>query len=244
MDEKYIVGRNPVFEILDSNRKIHRMWISEGELKGSINKIIEIAESRNIEIFRENRRKLDDLANGKVHQGVVAEVEPFKYSTIKEIVDLARDKNESPFVIILDELQDPHNLGAIIRSAEGAGAHGVIIPERRSVGVTSTVYSASAGAVEHFKIARVTNINQAIKQLKEEGLWIYGADMGGEKYYNTDMKGAVGLVIGNEGKGISRLVKENCDFIVSIPMAGRMESLNASNAASILMYEVVRQNDG
>lgn len=244
MDERYIIGRNPVFEILDNKREIYKMWILEGKLKGSINKIIEIAEKRNIEILRVNRRRLDELSGGKVHQGVIAEVEPFKYSTIKELIELARDKNESPFIIILDELQDPHNLGAIIRTAEGAGAHGVVIQERRAAGMTSTVYSASAGAAEHMKVARVTNINRAIEELKEEGLWIYGADMDGDKYYNTDMKGSVGLVIGNEGKGISRLVKENCDFLVNIPMSGKIESLNASNAASILMYEVVRQNDG
>jgi len=189
-----------------------------------------------------DRNKLDSMSEGNAHQGVVALVTGFEYSTINDILQRAKDLNESPFVIILDGIEDTHNLGAIVRTAECAGVHGVIIPKRRSAMVNQTVYKASAGAVEHMLIANVTNITNCIEELKDNGLWIYGADMDGKDYYyNTKLEGSIGLVIGNEGKGISRLVKEKCDVIVKIPMLGKISSLNASNAAAILIYEVVRQ---
>lgn len=244
MDIQYITGRNPVIEVLKNREDVEKVLVLKGELKGSINKIVGIAKDRGIIIQEVNQRFLDDISDGGVHQGVAAVISPFKYSSIDEILDYARSRDEDPFVLILDEIEDPHNLGAIARTAECAGVHGIIIPERRSASVNQTVYSSSAGAVEYMKIAKVTNISQSLKKLKEEGLWIYGADMDGESYYRSNLTGSIGLVIGNEGKGISRLVKENCDVILSIPMLGKISSLNASNAASILMYEVVRQNNG
>lgn len=244
MDIQYITGRNPVIEVLKNREDVEKVLVLKGELKGSINKIVGIAKDRGTIIQEVNQRFLDDISDGGVHQGVAAVISPFKYSSIDEILDYARSREEDPFVLILDEIEDPHNLGAIARTAECAGVHGIIIPERRSASVNQTVYSSSAGAVEYMKIAKVTNISQSLKKLKEEGLWIYGADMDGESYYRSNLTGSIGLVIGNEGKGISRLVKENCDVILSIPMLGKISSLNASNAASILMYEVVRQNNG
>lgn len=244
MELNYIIGRNPVIEVLKSDKEIEKLLVLRGNLKGSINKIIGIAKDRNIIIQEVNQNKLDEIADGGVHQGVAAVISPFEYSTIGDIIQYAREKGESPFVVILDELEDPHNLGAIVRTAEGAGVHGIIIPERRSASVNQVVYSSSAGAIEHMRVAKVTNINRTIEYLKEEGLWIYGADMSGEDYYKSNLKGSVALVIGNEGKGISRLVKENCDVLIKIPMLGQVSSLNASNAASVLMYEVVRQNNG
>lgn len=245
MDEQYIAGRNPVLEILKSDRKIDKLYIQKGELQGSINKIIGMAKDKNIHIQEVDRKRLEQLAEGNIHQGVVAVVGAYEYATIEDILEKARGKNQPPFVIILDEIEDPHNLGAIIRTAECAGAHGVIIPKRRSALINQTVYRSSAGAVEHTLVARVNNLNNTIKELKGKGLWVYGADINGENFhFNTPFEGAVALVIGNEGKGLSRLVKENCDVIVKIPMLGRISSLNASNAAAILIYEVVRQNHG
>ncbi len=244
MSNQYVIGRNPVIEVLKSDKEIEKIYLLKGNLKGSVNKIIGMAKDKGIVIQQVNQQKLDQIAEGGVHQGVAAQVTAFKYSTIDEILDLAREKEEDPFLIILDEIEDPHNLGSIIRTAECAGAHGIIIPERRSASVNQTVYSSSAGAVEYMKVAKVTNISQALARLKEDGLWIYGADMDGELHYRTNLTGPIGLVIGNEGKGISRLVKENCDLLVKIPMYGSINSLNAANAASILMYEVVRQKNG
>ncbi len=245
MEDEYIVGRNPVIEILKTNRKIEKLYILKGELKGSINKIMGIAKEKNIVVQYVNKNKLDKLSNGGVHQGVVALVSPYEYSSIDEIFNRAKELKEDPFVVLLDEIEDPHNLGSIVRSAECAGVHGIIIPKRRSATVNHTVVKTSAGATEHIHISKVTNMTDTIKELKERGLWIYGADMLGENYYfNTDMKGPLGLVIGNEGKGISRLVKDNCDFLVRIPTLGNISSLNASNAASIILYEIVRQRHG
>lgn len=244
MEDTYIIGRNSVMEILRSDREVDRIYIQRGNLKGSINKIIGMAKSKNIMIQEVDRNRLDQIADGGVHQGVAALVEPFKYSTIDEILNLAEKNNQNPLVIILDGIEDPHNLGAIIRTAECAGVHGIIIPERRSAQVNQTVSKSSAGAIEHMKVARVVNISDTIDYLKEKGLWIYGADADGDEYFNTELSGNIGLVIGNEGKGISRLVKEKCDFIVKIPMFGNISSLNASNAASILIYDIVRQNYG
>ncbi len=244
MEMQYIIGRNPVIEVLKNRDDIEKLLVLRGDLKGSINKIIAIAREKNILIQEVNQKTLDEIGGGAPHQGVAAVISPYKYTSVEDILAYAREREEAPFVIILDELEDPHNLGAIARTAECAGAHGIIIPERRSASVNHTVYSSSAGAVEYIKIAKVTNITNTIKYLKDEGLWIYGADMDGETYYKANLTGSVGLVIGNEGKGISRLVRENCDVILSIPMKGKISSLNASNAASILMYEVFRQNNG
>ncbi|WP_353094262.1 23S rRNA (guanosine(2251)-2'-O)-methyltransferase RlmB [Tissierella praeacuta] len=245
MDFQYVVGRNPVLEILKTDREIEKLYILKGELQGSINKIIGIAKDRNIVIQQVDKNKLDSLSEGNAHQGVVALVTSYTYSSIEDILNRAKERNQPPFIVILDGLEDPHNLGSIIRTAECAGVHGVIIPKRRSAQINQTVYKSSAGAVEHMLVAKVNNIVNTIEELKDKGLWVYGADMNGEDYYfNTSLEGAIALVIGNEGKGLSRLVKEKCDVLVKIPMLGQISSLNASNAASILIYEVVRQSHG
>lgn len=242
MSKQNISGRNPVLEILKSDKEIEKLYVLKGDLQGSIKKILGIAKDKGIVIQQVDRNKLESLSEGESHQGVVAIVSEYEYRQVDEMIELAKEKGEDPFIILLDEIEDPHNLGSIIRSAECAGAHGIIIPKRRSASVNSTVYKSSAGAVEHMLVAKVTNISNTIEDLKEKGLWIYGADMEGADYhFNTNLKGAIGLVVGNEGKGISRLVKEKCDVIVKIPLMGKISSLNASNAASILMYEVVRQ---
>ncbi len=245
MKQEYIVGRNPVLEVLKAEKEIDKIYVSKGELKGSIKKIISIAKDKNIVIQYVDKKKLDQIAPGVNHQGVAALVTPYDYYSIDDILDKAKESKKPPFIIILDGIEDPHNLGAIIRTAECAGVHGIIIPKRRAAHVTETVYKSSAGAVEHMLIAKVSNIPSTIDRLKDDGLWIYGADANGENYYfDTELKGPVALVIGSEGKGISKLVKEKCDFLVKIPMYGKISSLNASNAASILIYEVVRQNYG
>lgn len=243
MKEMYVSGRNPVMELLKSDKQVDKLYVLKGDLKGSINKIMGKAKDMGIVIQQVDKNKLDSMAEGNAHQGVVALVTGFEYSEVKDIIELAKSRNESPFVVILDGIEDTHNLGAIIRTAESAGVHGVIIPKRRAAMVNQTVYKASAGAVEYMKVAHVTNIVQAMEELKDQGLWIYGADMDSDsEYFNTELKGAIGLVIGSEGKGLSRLVKEKCDVLVKIPMTGKIGSLNASNAASILIYEVVRQS--
>ncbi len=230
-------------ELLKSDKQVDKLYVLKGELKGSINKIMGKAKDMGIVIQQVDKNKLDSMAEGNAHQGVVALVTGYEYSEVADMLQLAKTRNESPFILILDGIEDTHNLGAIIRTAECAGVHGVVIPKRRAAMVNQTVYKSSAGAVEHMKVAQVGNITQTIEDLKKEGLWIYGADMDGEKeYFRTDLKGAIALVIGNEGKGLSRLVKEKCDVLVSIPMTGKVGSLNASNAASILIYEVVRQS--
>ena len=243
MDEIYVVGRNPVLELLKTNKEIDKIYILKGDLQGSIKKIVGMAKDRKIIIQEVDKNKLDLMAGNNAHQGVAALVTGFKYSTIDDILNKAKNKGESPFVIILDGIEDPHNLGAIIRTAECAGVHGIIIPKRRAARVNQTVYKSSAGAVEHVLIADVVNISDTITRLKKEGLWIYGADMDGQSYhFHTSLDGPIALVIGNEGKGISRIVKEKCDVLVKIPMVGKISSLNASAAAAILIYEVVRQN--
>ncbi|MDO5707128.1 MAG: 23S rRNA (guanosine(2251)-2'-O)-methyltransferase RlmB [Andreesenia angusta] len=240
--EDIVFGRNPVMELLKSqNRTIQRLSISKGENKGSINKIIGIANDRGIRIEYIDKKNLDRVADGGNHQGVVAYVTSYIYKDIEDIFEEAQKKEEAPFILILDNLEDIHNFGAIIRTAEAAGVHGIIIPERRSVSVNSSVAKASAGAVEFVNIVKVKNLNDTIRELKSRGLWIYGADMNGEYYSKADLKGAIGLVIGNEGKGMSRLVKENCDMMLKIPMKGKINSLNASVASGILIYEIVNQ---
>ena len=238
----YVIGRNPVLEILKTDKEIEKILVAKGQLKGSINKIIAMAKDKNIVVQHVDKKKLDQVSQGGSHQGVVALISEYKYSTVDDILNKARKLEEPPFLLILDRIEDPYNLGSIVRTAECSGVHGIIIPKRRSAHVTETVYKSSAGAVEYMLIAKVNNLSNTIDKLKEEGLWIYGAHMEGrDKYFDVDLTGPMALVIGSEGKGISRLVKEKCDFLLNIPMVGKISSLNASNAASILMYEVVRQ---
>ena len=240
-DGSVIVGRNPVLELLKSGRDIDKLFILSGDREGSVNLLIGQASERKIPIIEAERSKLDSLAMGNNHQGIVAVAAERNYATVEEILAYAEEKGESPFIIILDGVEDPHNLGAIIRSAECSGAHGVIIPKRRAVGLTSTAAKASAGAIEHMRVAKVTNLATTIDYLKEKGLWLYAADMDGSTYYETDLSGAVGLVMGSEGFGISRLVKEKCDFVVSIPLYGNVNSMNVSCAAAVLMTDIARQ---
>lgn len=237
-----IEGRNSVIELLESGRDINKIFISEGEKHGSIHKIISMAKERKIIISEISKSKLNQMAQTENNQGVIAIVPPFNYCEVEEILEEAKRKEEQPFILILDGIEDPHNLGSIIRTAETAGVHGIIIPKRRAVAVNSTVSKVSAGAVEHMKIARVNNINETIKYLKDNDIWIYGTDMEAKKYYQEeDYKGAVAIVIGSEGFGMNRLVKENCDILIKIPMKGKITSLNASVSAGIVMYEVVKQ---
>ena len=240
MEDK-IIGRNPVMEAIRSGRSIDKILIKKGKYEGSVIPIIKKAKSAGIIIQEVDRSKLDVIAEGENHQGIIAYVSAYEYATVSDILDRAAEKNEAPFVIICDRITDPHNLGAIIRTANCVGAHGVIIPKRNSAGLNSIVAKTSAGAVEYTPVAKVTNISKTIDDLKEKGLWIAGADMDGEEMYKVDLKGALGLVIGSEGEGISRLVREKCDFIASIPMGGDINSLNASVAAGVLMYEALRQ---
>ena len=234
-----IEGRNSVLELLESGKDINKIFVTRGEKHGSINKILAIAKERKIIVVEKDKRQMAQEEN---YQGVIAIVPPFEYVEISDILDTAKERGEDPFVIILDGIEDPHNLGSIIRTAETAGVHGIIIPKRRAASVNSTVNKASAGAVEHMKIARVTNISDAIEELKQAGLWICGTDVSAEKYYyNQDLTGPLGIVIGNEGKGISDKVKKNCDFNVKIPMSGKIQSLNASVSTGIIVYEAVKQ---
>ena len=237
-----IEGRNSVLELLESGKDINKIYVTRGEKHGSINKILGIAKERRIIVVEKDKRQMDEMAQEDNYQGVIAIVPPFEYVEIQDILQNAAEKNEDPFVLILDGIEDPHNLGSIIRTGETAGVHGIIIPKRRAVSVNSTVNKASAGAVEHMKIARVTNITDAIDELKRVGLWICGTDINAEKYYyNQDLTGPLGIVIGNEGKGISEKVKKNCDFNVKIPMKGKITSLNASVSTGIIVYESVKQ---
>ena len=236
-----IAGRNPVTEALRSGRPIDCLYIAKGELNGSVKVIAALAREKQIPIKEKEKKKLDYMTAHSAHQGVAAAATMKEYASIDDIFALAGSRNEKPFIIVLDEIEDPHNLGAIIRTAECAGAHGIIIPKRRSAGLSFTVGKASAGAYEYVPVARVTNISSAIDELKERGCWVYGADMDGETYCSNDLRGASALVIGSEGKGLGRLVREKCDVILSLPMCGRINSLNASVAAGVLMYEFTRQ---
>lgn len=237
-----IEGRNAVVEALRVGRSIDKIFIAKGDTDKTLGHIASKARAAGIVVADADRRKLDAMSVTKAHQGVIALVGVSDYCDISDILDYASGRNEAPFVIVCDEISDPRNLGAVIRSAECAGAHGVIIPKRRSAGMTAIVGKASAGATEHMRIARVSNISAALKELKDKGLWIYGADAGGDSgLWETDLRGSLALVIGSEGNGLGRLVRESCDFIVSIPMAGSINSLNASAAASVIMYEVLRQ---
>lgn len=237
-----IEGRNAVLELLESGRDINKIYVLEGEKYGSINKIIAKAKERKIIINEISRAKLNQMAQTENNQGVIAVVPPFNYCEVEDILEEAKRKNTKPFILILDGIEDPHNLGSIIRTAETASVDGIIIPKRRAAGVNSTVAKVSAGAVEYMKIARVNNITDTINYLKENDVWICGTDMNTDKYYyDEDFTGGIAIVIGSEGFGISRLVKENCDFLVKIPMKGKITSLNASVSAGIIMYEVVKQ---
>ncbi len=242
-NECIISGRNAVKELLSTGRDIEKIYVQSGEREGSVNLLIGIASERKIPIVECDRAKLDAISGGERHQGIVAMASERNYYSVDDILAYAEERGEKPFVILLDGVEDPHNLGAIIRSAECSGAHGVIIPKRRAVGLTPTVAKASAGAIEHMRVAKVTNLAMTIDELKEKGLWIYGADMGGESYYNTDMTGAACIVLGSEGFGISRLIKEKCDFIVSIPLYGNVNSMNVSCAGAVIMSEVARQRE-
>ena len=236
-----IEGRNPIIEALRSDRAIDKIMISNSSKEGSIKKIIGMAKEKNIVIQYVDKHKLDEISTSHSHQGVIAVVSDYKYYELSDLLEIENKKGEDPFFIILDEITDPHNLGTIIRTADAVGAHGVIIPKRRSVHITSVVAKASAGAVEYVPVCKVTNIVNTIKQLKKEGLWIAAADMDGEVFYEQNLTGPIGLVIGSEGFGVSRLVKQNCDFVVKMPMIGNVSSLNASVAGGILLYEIFRQ---
>ena len=239
-----IEGRNPVIEAIKNDREIDKIMISNSAKEGSIKKIIAMAKEKNLVVQYVDKNKLDEISTSHAHQGVIAQVSEYKYYELDELIASAKEKSEHPFFIILDEITDPHNLGTIIRTADAVGAHGVIIPKRRSVHITPTVAKASAGAVEYVPVCKVTNIVNTIKKLKEEGLWITAADMDGQPFYEQDLTGPIGLVIGSEGFGISRLVKQNCDFTVKMPMVGNVTSLNASVAGGILLYEIFRQRTG
>ena len=237
-----IEGRNSVLELLESGKDINKIFVTRGEKHGSINKIIAIAKERKIIIVEKDKKQMEEMAQEENYQGVIAIVPPFEYVEIEDILKTAIERNEDPFVVILDGIEDPHNLGSIIRTAETAGVHGIIIPKRRAASVNSTVNKTSAGAVEHMKIARVNNISDALEELKKQGLWICGTDIETNKYYyNQDLTGPLGIVIGNEGKGISDKVKKNCDFLVKIPMKGKVTSVNASVSTGIIVYEAVKQ---
>lgn len=243
-EQDQVEGRNAVLELLESGRDINKIFVLNGEKHGSINKIIAKAKEKKILVNEVNRTKLNEMAKSDNNQGVIAIVPPFEYSDVDEILEEAKLRNEDPFIVILDGIEDPHNLGSIIRTAETAGVHGIIIPKRRSASVNSTVNKVSTGAVEYMKIARVNNLTETIKYLKENGVWICGTDMNTKTYYDKqDLTGPIAIVIGSEGFGISRLVKENCDFLVKIPMKGKITSLNASVSAGIVIYETLKQKN-
>ena len=240
-----IEGRNPISEALKSGREIDKILVAKGDKNGSIIKIISDAKKRGIVIQEVDRAKLDTMSNTKNHQGVVAYVAAAEYASVDDILASAKAKGENPFIIIADEITDPHNLGSLLRTANAAGAHGIIIPKRRSVGLNSVVAKTSAGAVEFTPVAKVSNIANTIDKLKKENIWVIGADMDGTNtIYTQDFSGGVAIVVGSEGEGISRIVKEKCDFLVQIPMLGEITSLNASVAGALMIYEVVRARSG
>lgn len=241
LPEDMVAGRNAVMEALKGSRSVNKLMIANGSTEGSIKEIIAVAKDKGVNIQYWDRSKLDSIARGIRHQGVLAQVAPVQYAELEDILQVAKDRNEPPFIVLLDELEDSHNLGAILRTADAAGVHGVLIPKHRSCPLSATVAKTSAGAVEHVPVARVGNLVQTIKKLKQEGLWVAAADMDGKDYYDTDLTGPLLLIIGSEGQGVGRLVKEQCDFVVRIPMVGKINSLNASVAGSILMYEAMKQ---
>ena len=236
-----IEGRNAVLEAFRSGKCVDKLFILDGCQDGPVRTIAREARKKDTLINYVSKERLDQLSETRAHQGVIAQVAAYEYSTVEDILAKAEEKGEPPFLILLDNVEDPHNLGAIIRTANLAGAHGVIIPKRRAVGLTSTVAKTSAGAINYTPVAKVTNLVRTMEELKEKGIWFVCADMGGESMYRMNLTGPIGLVIGNEGEGVSRLVKEACDFTASIPMKGDIDSLNASVAAGVLAYEIVRQ---
>ena len=240
-NENIIEGRNAVMEAFRSGKTIDKLFVLDGCQDGPVKSIIREAKKTDTIINFVDKERLDRLAGTGHHQGVVAQAAAYEYAEVEDILKAAKDKGEAPFIFILDEIEDPHNLGAIIRTANQAGAHGVIIPKRRAVGLTATVAKTSAGAINYTPVAKVTNISKTIEDLKKQGMWFVCADMDGTTMYDLNLTGPIGLVIGNEGSGVSRLVKEKCDFVASIPMKGDIDSLNASVAAGVLAYEIVRQ---
>ena len=240
-NENLVEGRNAVLETFRSGRSVDRLYVLDGCQDGPVKTIMREARKQKTVINYVEKSRLDHLSETGKHQGVIAIAAAYEYSTVEQMLENARSRGEAPFLILLDGIEDPHNLGAIIRTANQAGAHGVIIPKRRAVGLTATVAKASAGALNYTPVARVTNLGSTMESLKKEGLWFVCADMGGTSMYDLDLKGSIGLVIGSEGEGVSRLVRETCDFIAAIPMKGEIDSLNASVAAGILAYEIVRQ---
>lgn len=236
-----IEGRNAVLEAFRSGRCVDKLFILDGCQDGPVRTIAREARKKDTIINYVSKERLDQLSETRAHQGVIAQVAAYEYSTVEKILAKAEEKGEPPFLVLLDNVEDPHNLGAIIRTANLAGAHGVIIPKRRSVGLTSTVAKTSAGALNYTPVAKVTNLVRTIEELKEKGIWFVCADMGGESMYRLNLTGPIGMIVGNEGEGVSRLVREACDFTASIPMKGDIDSLNASVAAGVLAYEIVRQ---
>ena len=244
MSEEFVAGRNSVMELLKSGRPVNKVLVAKGERSGPLREIVGLARAGGLVVQEVDAAKLADVTGGMRHQGVVAMVPPVAYAEVEDILAKARALGEPPFLVLLDELEDPHNLGAILRTADAAGVHGVLIPKRRSAPLSATVAKTSAGAVEYVPVARVGNVVQAIENLKKEGLWVVGADMAGDKpYYQADLRGPLLAVVGGEGRGLSRVAKEACDFLVRIPMKGRITSLNASVACSLLVYEVFRQRE-
>ncbi|CAM3937197.1 23S rRNA (guanosine(2251)-2'-O)-methyltransferase RlmB [Mesobacillus zeae] len=241
MSEEYIAGKNPVLEALRSGRDINKILIGEGSQRGPMMKVVTLAKEANVIVQIVPRKKLDQLF-GENHQGVIAQVAAYEYAELDDLFKVAEERNEAPFFLILDEIEDPHNLGSIMRTADAAGAHGIIIPKRRAVGLTATVAKSSTGAIEYIPVVRVTNLAQTMDELKDRGVWISGTDASGKQDYRAmDADMPLALVIGSEGKGMGRLIREKCDFLISLPMAGKVTSLNASVAASLLMYEVYRK---
>lgn len=242
MSDYIIEGRNPVLEVLESNRPINKLMIANGQKEGSIKKIIGKAKEKGVVISYVDRHKIDQLSESDNPQGVLAFVAAYDYMPLEQLLDNIDAKGQPPFIIILDEINDPHNLGSIMRTANAVGAHGIIIPKRRAVGLTPVVAKTSAGAIEYVPVCRVTNIARTIDTLKAKNIWVAGADMAGEStHFKSNLTGALALVMGNEGSGISRLVKEKCDFLINIPMVGEVSSLNASVAAAVIMYEAFKQ---
>jgi len=241
MAEDIIIGRNPIKEALEAGREMNKLLILQDSKDRNIQKIIDMAKDKKYPIQYVDRKKLDKVADGAVHQGAIAYVAAYEYVEKESLLEAAKAKGEPPLIIICDEINDPHNLGSILRTANAVGAHGVIIPKRRSVALNQTVAKTSCGAIEYVPVCRVSNIAQTIDWLKEQGVWIAGTDMEGEVYYKANLTGSLAVVIGNEGAGISRLVKEKCDFVVNIPMMGEVASLNASVATGVILYEVLKQ---
>jgi 23S rRNA (guanosine2251-2'-O)-methyltransferase len=241
MNQDYIIGKNPVIEALKSNRDINKILIAEGSQRGQMQQITQLAKEAHVIVQFVPKKKIDQVTDGN-HQGVLAYIAAYQYAELDDLFTAAEKKNEPPFFLLLDEIEDPHNLGSVMRTADAVGAHGIIIPKRRAVGLTATVAKASTGAIEHIPVVRVTNMARTIDELKDRGVWIAGTDAtGSEDYRRMDGTIPLGLVIGSEGKGMGRLIREKCDFLIHLPMAGKVTSLNASVAAAILMYEIYRK---